>query len=353
MGTPVNHAPSSSIGRFAALFALGTVALGLALRWEFVTGSLGAAGFNFGNLRHAHSHGGYYGVLMLPWMWAVTRRARLPRGFFAVYAGVAAVAALAFAPYGYNALTIVLATAVWVAWGWAGIASLRAGLGRDGWLAATPWVVFAASLLIPAVGVTAGSRPALSMALVHFFLGALLLGVFVPMALSFSRVPLRLPKWLPPVAAFAAAGAAAFDTAPGAGAALVVFGAVLAAAGWSLPWRRRVLWVAAALGFVAAGLDERFRGSDARIAGMHFTILGPVLLACADGLGFRLRRGLEPLYVASVFAMSGSIVGSPLLWPEYAALVTAWVSSVTVALLVLGLATGRRTGETEKRSAAL
>lgn len=331
-----------TIARLAASFALGTVALGLALRWEFVSGALGAAGFNFAFLRHAHSHGGYYGVLLLPWMWAITQSARLPRRFFAAYAAVALVAALAFIPYGYNALTITLATAVWIGWAWAGVASLRARSAAGTWLAATPWAVFAASVLIPFVGATARSRPELSAALVHFFLGALLLAVFVPMALAFSRAPLLRPRWLLAAAAFAAAGAAAFDTAPGAGAAMAVFGVVLAKAAWPLPLPRRVLWLAAALGFVAAGLDARFRGADARIAGMHFTILGPVLLALADGLGFRLRRGVEFAYAAAVFAMAGSIVGSPLLWPGHAALVTAWVSSLTVALLFTALATGER-----------
>lgn len=335
----MNDFAKPTVARQAAAFALGTVALGLALRWEFVTGTLGAAGVNFAFLRHAHSHGGYYGVLLLPWMWAITRQARLPRGFFAAYAAVAAVAALAFIPFGYNALTITLATAVWVGWAWAGIASLRARSAAGTWLAETPWAVFAVSVLIPIVGATARSRPELSAALVHFFLGALLLAVFVPMALAFARAPLLRPRGLLTAAAFAAAGAAAFDTAPGAGVAMAVFGGVLASAAWPLPWPRRVLWFAAAAGFAAAGLDPRFRGADARIAGMHFTILGPVLLSLADGLGLRLRRGVEAAYAASVFAMAGSIVGSPLLFPAQAALVTAWVSSVTVALLVIALAT--------------
>lgn len=336
----MNDFAKPTVARLAGAFALGTVALGLALRWEFVTGALGAAGFNFAFLRHAHSHGGYYGVLLLPWMWAITRNARLPRGFFALYAAVAAVAALAFIPYGYNALTITLATAVWGAWAWAGVASLRARSAAGTWLAETPWAVFAASVLIPFVGATARTRPELSTALVHFFLGALLLAVFVPMALAFSRAPLLRPRWLLVVTALAAAGAAAFDTAPGAGVAMAVFGVALARAAWPLPWPRRVLWLAAALGFAAAGVDARFRGQDARIAGMHFTILGPVLLSLAEGLGLRLRRGLEPVYAASVFAMAGSIVGSPLLFPAHAARVTAWISSVTVALLVTALATG-------------
>lgn len=341
----MNDFAKPTVARLAAAFALGTVALGLALRWEFVTGTLGAAGFSFAFLRHAHSHGGYYGVLLLPWMWAITHGALLPRRFFTSYAAVAAVAAVAFIPFGYNALTITLATAVWVAWAWAGVACLRAGSARGGWLAETPWAVFAASVLIPAVGATARKHPELSASLVHFFLGALLLGVFVPMALAFSRAPKLRPPWLLVVTALGAAGAAAFDTLPGAGAVLALFGLVLAAAARPLRGLRRGLWLAAAAGFVASGLDPRFRGAEARIAGMHLMILGPVLLALADGLGFKLRRGVEPAYAASVFAMAGSIAGSPLIWPAQAALVTAVVSTVTVALLVTGLVTGRRTPE--------
>ena len=282
----------------AALSLLGQVSLGLHLRAAL--GGQVAPWGAFDDLRRAHSHLGYYGLLfpMAWWAWA---QAGLPtprpRGL-AVYALATALGTVGFALQGYAALSIAASTVVlgvWLSSAWGLRAQLKGSVGRrhaSWWAPAIPAILLSA-ITIPAVAATLRRDPALSHELVQGFMTLLLYGVAVPAALARQGAPAPDSRlWT-----LGAVGAALLlGPLPGlpSGLLTLLCAALLARAAWACkgPWDLRLLWLLPVLGLIGLGTGLLAESRGLAIAGFHLVVLGPVLLS----LGGDLLPIHRPLY---------------------------------------------------------
>jgi hypothetical protein len=320
-----------SIAAVAGVFFFATVALGLALRWEFVTGYLSMRGFNFVNLRHAHSHAGYYIVLTAPLFLALERLGRgFPRGLVYAYVAVAAAASAGFAWVGYNAVTIVLSALVLAVW--LGAAWRLRGAGAGSWLPVAAVNLVAGACFIPPVGVLMGRDAELATRLAHVFLTILLLGVYLPLLWSLLGFERRRALWQWELLFLPAAGVMIFDAETGLAGRLVaaLFGAMLYVELRRAPvtGRLRAYVLATAAVVTGGALLPQPMPYELRIAGIHFLVLGPAM-----HLVFAVfaRRPVWLGYDAALAGMLGAIAAGPRLWPAEAMLVTAVASTVFVA----------------------
>ena len=322
----------------AVVFFVVTVCLGLLMRVDMATGVLTRAGWSLANLRHAHSHAGYYGVLTLAW-WTVERQSgrAVSRQLVLLYAASALLAVVGFAWFGYRSVTIVLSTVVAAGWLWVGMARLRARRGRE-WLDAAPYGLVLSVLLVPAVAVTAKHDPSLSRDLAHVFVGVVSFTMMVPAAWQHLGMARTLPLTAYVPVAVAAAFAVVFATQASTAAlvatvayAVLVSATVMRA---SLDWPAQSLWLvhAGSMAFAAAPF---LPGAPARIAGLHFLILGPLLASFFAPLVSPLIRRL---YAVALGFMLMSIVVPEHLAPESPARVTAAASTLFVAVALVAAA---------------
>lgn len=276
--------------RFAAL-AAGSLALqvGLGLHLRAVMAGELAAWGHLGNLRRAHSHLGYYGVLfpLAWWAWARAGLRTPGRALTALYAGATVAGTLGFADAGYGPVSIAASTVVlgvWVHTAWGARGTLRGGLTRrhrSWWAPAVPAILLSA-ITIPAVAATLRRAPTLSADLVQGFLTILLFGVAVPAALSRGGAPAPDSRaWT-----LGAVGLALMlGPLPGAAAGgltmLLAWQLVAAAARMTGPLDLRLLWGLTGLALPPLALGIVAETHAVAIAGLHFVALGPVLL----GLG--------------------------------------------------------------------
>lgn len=327
--------------RWTALFLAGTVLLGLILRWEYGTGWLSGLGFSFAHVRHAHSHAGYYGVLVLPSLWALRRRGLVvPLVILRGYVWSAALASILFAFMGYAWPTIVLSTLILGVWVFIAVRWWRAcGLSQGSWFDLVPWGVIAGGLIVPAIAVTARRDPALSVQLAHFFLALLLLGGFVPSAFGLLGVRRRIPLALAMAAVVGGAAAISF-----ARFELWLFPALVALAwvylaailGSAVPRFLKANWLLLIL-FLPGAVFDFGDANNVRIAGIHFTVLGPVALTflyAAIPVTARPGVGWLLLYHGSLGAMLASIIVAPMLVPAHATWWTAALSTVFVSVVL-------------------
>jgi hypothetical protein len=337
--SPFAATPTASCAHPAQASALvvialvATVALGAMLR-AFLAGSAWLPG-GFGELRHAHTHLGWYGVVVAS---TAAAWARLPGGEAlvagrvarAAYAAAVVVAGVGFFGWGYGVAAIVASTIVlafWLVWTWQ---LWRAGLAR-GAFAAAPVGMIAAAALIPLVAIHARRDHALAQALVAGFLAALLFCVALPAALS--RAGLRAP----PAAWYVVCslGAALYLGPLQLTAAMAVFplglGALLLRAALGpgrLDVRALLALVAAALLLHALGLLPWTR--PVAVAAVHFAVLGPVLHGLLLGdAGSGLARSLRWSHHALLAVMCVCIAR-----PEVAGAAVA--AAITGGLLALG-----------------
>lgn len=268
----------------AGIALLVQVILGAALRGVMAGVELPVG--HFPHTRHAHSHLGYYGLLfpLLWWAWA-RAGLRVPGPVGTAVYGVATLAAtIGFAQAGYGLLAIAASTVVlgfWLHSAWSARSHL---LQRQGWWGPAGPSILLSSLAIPGVAVTLSRDPALARELVQGFLTLLLFGAVVPAALASVRVPPPLaPLWT-----LGALGTALvlgpWPALPSRLAALLLVGLLLQAA-WRAPLSldRRLLWAGVALALAAIVVGLLPESHPVAIGGLHFAILGPVLLDLASG----------------------------------------------------------------------
>lgn len=260
---------------------LGTMALGLALRIDLASGAVTALGIGFADLRHAHSHLGFYAFLTFAW-WLVLRQREVfaaRPGYVLTHGVVVLVASALFAKMGYAAPTIALSTLVAGSWAWVAWRTLK----TPGWLALAPWGVFVGLLLVPAIAVMAKRDFNLSRQLAHVFIALILLWTFVPMALALLHVP-RVRPWAWMSTTLIGSTYLVFaDRWPWplglmttlAGAAL---GLSIARVDAAWPWWLRAAWWAFAAGMVLLGVLPPLQVEATRVAALHFTVLGPIAL---------------------------------------------------------------------------
>lgn len=279
--------------RFAALAAgslLLQVALGVHLR--MVMAGTAAAWGDLANLRRAHSHLGYYGVLFpLAW-WAWQRAGQRTPGprLTAAYAAATLAGTLGFADAGYALVAIATSTfvlGVWLHGAWGLRGTLRGALSRrhtSWWAPAIPAIVLSA-IAIPGVAATLRRAPMLSADLVQGFLTLLLFGVAMPAALSRAGAPAPDSRaWT-----LGVVGAALLlGPWPGlvAGALTMLLAWQIVYAAWRLrgAWDLRALWALTGMALPPLALGIVAESHGLAVAGLHFVVLGPVLLQLAPAL---------------------------------------------------------------------
>ncbi len=257
----------------AGVSLVGTVAVGAWLRLVLAGAPLPLG--DFGDVRHLHTHLGYYGALF-PLMWLAWSRLGGPAPgpvALGLYAAAVGVSAVGFGTAGYGPVAIAGSTAVLLGW----LVSARA-LWRSrpsGWLRSVPAGVALGSAMVPWVALSASGGRAREVA--RSFLGMLLLAALLPTALAALRArPFPAWGWL----LVAAAAALSLGAVGGPHAvALAVVGALLGAAALSAraPLELKLAWLAAALPLTAAGLGLLPLTRQVAIAGVHFIVLGPLL----------------------------------------------------------------------------
>ncbi len=319
----------SSIYGTALIFFLLALLLGVAMRWDLLSGALAQRGWKLVNLRHAHSHAGYYGVLTLGW-WAAALRAGAPLSsrVTKTYALCALLATTGFAFVGYRPVTIVLSTIIASVWLGVGYTHWRRR-ARPVWLDSAPFGLVFSVLLVPAIAVFAKRDFALSRDLAHVFIASMLLTVFVPAAWQTQglarRVPLSVYVPLALIASVRIVFAARSTTASALGAiafSLIVVWTLLTE---PLPPRAKLVWMLLPGAIVAGSLVPAVQGYNWRIGGLHLLILGPVMGAL---FGAGLPAWLRILYSVALLFMVLSIVVPTQIWPQNPVLFTAVGSSL-------------------------
>lgn len=315
-------------------FLLATIGVGLLLRWEM-------AGASFPwiqnlDLRRAHSHLGFYGVLFpATWIYWNGRKKWVPHGLsLFAYMLLVVTSTLAFLWQGYGLISIAASTgilAIWLSFAWKNRPGRR--ILQADWSATASLAIVGAAVMIPFVAKTTHHDPALANQLAHAFLTLLLFGAFVPAMLE--ALGIKAPRawtWLL-ATGFSAAYLTELSTHPVFGLGLLFLAASLLrglfAHGFTRHRGLMTLWAlfAASLGSVGLGLFP-YSHFEA-IAGIHFLVLGPLLMTFATvRLRVRPRAWLEFSYQASLLTMVSAI------------LLQGWLSSAFMQMQKLAAVSG-------------
>jgi hypothetical protein len=287
---------------------LVTLSVGLYLRWA-LTGMIQMRG-EFADLRHAHSHLGYFGLLF-PLAWLGWSRVNAPapgRRLLAVYAAATVVAFLGFLRAGYGPDAIVGCTVVGVIWLISAWPLRRQLTDLYNPLGVVPFGVVAGLACIPPIAFFLRRDPALAHRFVATFLAMLLLAVIVPSALASRRI--SAGPW-PVLGVAAGLGAVALGVWPDpiARAGLLVFALLIV---WGVarsrgPIHLKVGWGTVGLGLACIALGVLTNNRVTAIGAIHFLILAPVLSTLAPGL---LRRPVPSWAWFLEYAFAGVLGGS-------------------------------------------
>ncbi len=329
-----DRAPGARFLVLAGFSLLGGVLLGALLRGVLAGFVLPFSSFPL--LRHAHSHLGYYGVLFPLVWWTQARVAGTPRppgpATTAVYALAVLAATIGFATQGYGIVAIVSSTvvlAVWLGSAWRALPWLARP--RSWWWSVAPSITCAA-IAIPAVAVLTSRDPALARELVQGFLTMLLFGVVAPTALDRQGAPAAFgPLWW--------AGVAGASLLLGPWPTLVsqlgtaLLGLLLIRAGWQAraPLDLRALWMLPGAGMLVLGSGLLVETPPLAIAGLHFVLLGPVLLSLAPTQPPALARAA---WLLALGLLTLGVMG-PAFWPAPGWSTLAAGAGVVVALLAV------------------
>lgn len=337
------HSPRLHSTGFRALLGvslMGAMLVGVWMRWA-LTGAV-TLSWPVQQLRHVHSHLGYYGLLLpLAWLgWGATG-ARVPgRAALLAYAVAVAVAFVGFLRSGYGPVAIAASTVVAGFWLWSAFGLLDRLRRWEDPLGMVPLGVVASLSCVPPIALHLRTQPELAHAFVSTFLSGLLFLVIIPSALSARRIS---PGPWPVFLLFGALAALQLGVAPHPipRAGLLAYAGMLLAPALSrrleahvrLPWGLVVL----GLGGLALGLLPNTR--PVILGATHFLIFGPVLTTLSP---IWLRRPPSaPAWWCGHLAwgsMSGvlalqAFVSSPWTWTVAALGGTATLSWWAVVLL--------------------
>jgi hypothetical protein len=262
-----------------------TLLMGLWLRWYLAGVGLPLpAGTTFSNLRHAHSHLGYYAVLVpLAWLAAELGSGqklleRRERWFYVV---ATLLATVGFVQAGYGLLGIVGSTAVSLIWllaAWRIAAKARAP--DDPLVAILPGTLLSL-VCVPLIASSLRSNPAFAASAVQSFLTVLLFLVIAPGAVA--ALGLR-QRWAWGTVVTGALAALSLGLWP---SIVTRAGLALHACYWVDTARRidapvfAAPWYAAAIGLLLVAAGTVPLTHDVAIGAIHFLVLGPFLSALA------------------------------------------------------------------------
>jgi len=309
---------------------LVTVSMGTVLRWSLAGVSF--VNLDFGHMRHAHGHLGYYEVLFpLTWLLLYSRRGALALepGLAWLYGLSTVVATVGFLNSGYGLIAIVGSAIVGALW-------FVAAFGRGVYIIIGTGLAEACGLPIALYTRTA---PNLAQTWVASFLAALLLLVIVPSVLDLRDVRVSKPTLL--ISGIIGALFLGAYPSPILGLGLAAYGLVLipAIASSALPRFLQVAWWTLCIGLfgLASGLLPSQRSIV--IGAIHFLVLGPVILSLVEPL---LRQVVNPwgwwLGLLSVTGLTVPLVWHGLTGEPQALFLSAWggsgVASWWIILLV-------------------
>lgn len=342
--------PSRAGGLAIAGALLVTLTLGAGMRW--ILAGRWMPGWDFGHLRNAHSHLGYFGLVM-PLVWLAWRGAgvALPgRRTLWLYAAAVILTLVGFLSGGYGPAAIVgssLVAAIWLLPAW----RLRGQLRRwDRPLGAALPGLLAALACVPAIGLLLRSDPSRGQALVTTFLTLLLLGVALPTALDAGRLPARGVE-LAPAAMLGAAALGIWPAWP-ARIGLAWLALLVARSVWSgaVNPRLRVAWTTVALALLVLASGRLATTRPVLIGLIHFVLLGPVLASLSPAW---LRR--QPaewawwLELLAVALLAGSLLAQGLGAAAWSLDASATGGSLVLAWWALVLAWQPLGGAAEQR----
>lgn len=287
--------PRGNPGPGTAIFVLPfmvTLSFGFLLRWQ-LTG-LFFRSLPFLELRHAHAHLGYYGLLFpLSWLaWKAAGVKTFSPKWMVVYAIATWASVFGFLQGGYAPLSrsasgvVALFWLVSAFWVIPRMKQLKDPLG------AVPLGVLLSLSMLPVVALSVSRFPELTAGLVSSFLAALLLLVILPSTLASRQ--LSVGPW-PLLLILGGLSAAALGAYPRlwTQAGLVGYALLLLLPktgpfrSQDLGWLLRTVWGLVALGLLAMGTGLLPNVQPVAIGAIHFLILGPVLHSLAPRV---LRR---------------------------------------------------------------
>ncbi len=312
--TTLPKASAALLNGILILF-FGTLAAGLVFRAQLAGWIVLDPGFE---LRRAHSHLGFYGVLFpVSWYLWNEKAKGLPNGWpLLLYFALAAASGIGFFIQGYGPFTIAASTGVLFVWLAIAIRNFSFDdVRRRSWLSVMPTAIFMASLLVGTVAVMNRRDPALASRLARTFLSLLLFGGILPAVISsLGGAAPRAGVWL--LASLAAGiSLTGAHSHPFFSIGLIALGGLILASFWRSPPHSNPLssracwhWRIFAVGLMATGASLLPHHHSAAIAGVHYLVLGPVILSFAAKIpGFRPSRIENLAYELSVIAMVATI----------------------------------------------
>ncbi len=294
------------------LALVGTLLLGILLRWV-LTGLSLPFGLQFKNLKHAHSHLGYYGILF-PVVWLVWRQRgtfQLGAGVLSIYAVGVLLSTIGFVRAGYaidSILGSTLVCGVWLLSAWKQRKELWQSMS---WLSSAPLGVLLASCMIPPIAVFTRRDPTFALQLVQTFLSLLIFLVALPSVLSRLNV---VAPWTLYWLVCGISGGLFLGVVPHpilglglVGMASWVFWGMFQNEEVSLD--QQTLWLTWAVGIAALGLELIPNVHVVAIAGIHLTLLGPFLAGFALSLTTTARfpAWLRWSYILTLLVMVTAI----------------------------------------------
>lgn len=259
----------------ALLVAMG---LGVYLRWSLA--GLASLWRPFEQLRHAHSHLGYFGLLFpLAWLGWSRAGVRCPGPRAAkLYGLLVLVTCVAFALQGYKAVAIAGSSLISLFWLWSARVLLARLRSLSDPLGAVPGGLLLSLACVPPIAIYLRAQPALAQGFVSTFLSGLLFLVFVPSVFAARKI--QLAPW--PIYLLMGSSASLFLGVYPNGVTrlgLVGFSAILLSVLGvkSLERSLRVLWAMVALGLFAMATGWLPNTRSVALGAMHFLVLAPML----------------------------------------------------------------------------
>jgi hypothetical protein len=278
-----SSSPTTGPSRLSLTLALlGTVAVGVGLRWTLV--GMVSLPVPFSHLRHAHSHLGYYGLLFpLAWLGWQAAGAPLPgRLVLSAYAACTATAFIGFAVAGYGPVAITASTVIAVIWLHSVAPLVRRMVRLHDPLGAVPLGLVASLACVPPIALNLRSDPSLAAGFISTFLAGLLFVVIIPSALAARRIS---PGPWPLLLVAGGLAAAALGVAPSVPtrAGLVIYSGLLLAPAFAprLASHARCVWVPVSAGLLAMAVGVLPNTRPVALGAIHFLILGPILATLA------------------------------------------------------------------------